>query len=666
MADVNRLKKKAAEYEAKRQYERAIAAYEQIARSLGGKVREGDVPLFNRLGDLYLRIGDVESGTAMHEKAVDHYAELGFFNNAIALCNKILRQDPGRASIYYKLGKISARKGFISDAKQNFLEYSSRMQKAGKMDEAFRALKEFADLCPGQDDVRLSLAEQLLRANRPAEALEQLQVLHEQLRSEGRDAEAAAAVERMRGIDPNVMPREPSGPRKVADGDLIFLDLNDVERLDTEPVEGFEPTALAEGSGPGGFRALTPQEFGATQLPPPADPQREFARPRGYLTGLPLLDDFEPNTVPGVEPVPESPAAAPADVPAAEQPAAPDQGAYTAPDAASAAPDDGGGLAIEPFDSGFPEAGLTPDESQVQEFEDAEPHGPQDVVPDEEAAEEPAFEPAAEPWTAGAVSYEDETAIDDTAPGEVTVADESASAAAEEEQAAQQEQETEAPETEPYAAVPADDLQSGRDEPVAAAPGAETPAEEETPPRRTPRSDDEYIDLGEWLREVQTPRSTRMIADEGEIPPEGEQADFDEMLEKFKQGIAQNMEADDHASYYDLGVAFREMGLLDEAIAQFQKALRSRENRIATYEALGQCFVDKRQYEVAVTVLQRALREPGFEDERGLGVLYLLGLANERMRRPGEAARYYQRVFSVDIEFRDIVERRNAVTQAGR
>jgi len=48
----------------------------------------------------------------------------GFFNNAIALCNKILRNSPGRASIYYKLGKISAHKGFVSDAKINFLEYA--------------------------------------------------------------------------------------------------------------------------------------------------------------------------------------------------------------------------------------------------------------------------------------------------------------------------------------------------------------------------------------------------------------------------------------------------------------------------------------------------------------------------------------------------------------
>src|SRR6478735_9904284 len=118
-----------------------------------------------------LRQGNTADAVDYYEKAVDRYADTGFVNNAIALCNKILRQSPGRASIYYKLGKISAQKGFKGDAKKNFLEYADRMQKAGKKDEAFRALKEFADLCPDQDDIRLTLADQLTKADRKSETV---------------------------------------------------------------------------------------------------------------------------------------------------------------------------------------------------------------------------------------------------------------------------------------------------------------------------------------------------------------------------------------------------------------------------------------------------------------------------------------------------------------
>src|SRR5262249_61716232 len=151
----------------------------------------------------------------------------GFFNNAIALCNKILRHSPGRASVYYKLGKISAQKGFRNDAKVNFLEYADRMQKAGKVDEAFRALTEFADLCPDQNEIRLMLADQLTKAGRKTEAIEQLQILHERYDGEGDIAGAEATVARMRAIDPKVEP--PAGAdrgRKTTSGELIFIDLD--------------------------------------------------------------------------------------------------------------------------------------------------------------------------------------------------------------------------------------------------------------------------------------------------------------------------------------------------------------------------------------------------------------------------------------------------------
>src|SRR5271170_3702983 len=115
MSNAAKLKKKAAEFEQKKQFDKALQLYVQILDESPGD-DEADVALYNRVGDLLIRDG----------KVGDLYAESGFFNNAIALCNKILRQSPGRNSIYYKLGKISAKKGFISDAKQNFLEYADR------------------------------------------------------------------------------------------------------------------------------------------------------------------------------------------------------------------------------------------------------------------------------------------------------------------------------------------------------------------------------------------------------------------------------------------------------------------------------------------------------------------------------------------------------------
>ena len=226
MSNVAKLKRRALEYEQKKQFDKALETYSQILDGLGDHVDEADVALYNRVGDLLVRRGDVAAAVDHYEKAVDLYTDGGFFNNAIALCNKILRNAPGRTSIYYKLGKISAKKGFVNDAKQNFLEYADRMQRAGELEEAFRALKEFADLCPDQDDIRLMLADQLVRKDRKDEAIEQLQVLYEKFQAEGRTREARATVDRMKALDPELEPKAGPGRPTPKANDLVFLDLN--------------------------------------------------------------------------------------------------------------------------------------------------------------------------------------------------------------------------------------------------------------------------------------------------------------------------------------------------------------------------------------------------------------------------------------------------------
>ena len=85
---------------------------------------------------------------------------------------------------------------------------------------------------------------------------------------------------------------------------------------------------------------------------------------------------------------------------------------------------------------------------------------------------------------------------------------------------------------------------------------------------RDDASDDgEFVDLSAMILADDLPeRDTRMkIADEE--PTGDEEKDFQEMLARFKQGIDENIDEADFQSHYDLGVAFKEMGLLDEARA---------------------------------------------------------------------------------------------------
>jgi hypothetical protein len=182
-----------------------------------------------------------------------------------------------------------------------------------------------------------------------------------------------------------------------------------------------------------------------------------------------------------------------------------------------------------------------------------------------------------------------------------------------------------------------------------------------------PPSDDDFVDLQKWLAETEPPKNPRMTA-EGEEPEDTDQVqtDFSDMLNTFKRGIAQNVDDSDADSHYDLGVAYMEMGLTDDAIAQFQRVIRSDappERRMRAYESLGQCFIERHQYAVAATALTHALQEPRLSDDKLIGVLFLLGYTAEMQQQWHEALDYYQRVFAADIHFRDVGQRLTQVRQ---
>jgi tetratricopeptide (TPR) repeat protein len=841
MSNVAKLKKQAAEFEGKKQFDKALALYVKLLDSFDEHADELDVALFNRVGDLMLRQGNVADAVDYYEKAVDRYSDTGFFNNAIALCNKILRHSPGRASVYYKLGKISAQKGFKGDAKVNFLEYADRMQKSGNVNEAFRALKEFADLSPDQDEIRLMLADQLTKADRTSEAVDQLQILYARYESEARSAEASAMADRIHSLDPSVeLKSDGASFQKSSGSDLIFLDL-----------DAPTPGSRASGMIPVQAEPPAPKPAPKPAAPPPPpraptppraieavsdDPLGGITRigddvigieqtPSSSLLGLEsthLADDtitkstptnslldLEPTALGFEAPPPVHRSSAPTHAAEHETPAGgdldfilPDVDTEPAPRDTPSLEFESTALVTPPI--GEPAARLTPRPTPHQptvKVDDAALDGlplmeidiPEEAVPqprqprttqslseitsadelgmiDEAVADEPLVdlneesltidddEPVIVPTPSIArrstmVALQSVEILQASVEGEpenwslrrelaeamLEAGDrdggirelESAMAGAERsgdldlasslaEEVARLEPEAvkyhqkrveyafrtndrgrliEAylalgdalhrsdqadkartiyqrvielapdelraqtaletivvPEPEP-APAPAPRTSSAGRRTTAVPAMPEPKAAEPTPANG-------FVNLGDWLREDDEPKDTRMVVAEQE-PTGDEDADFADMLKKFKQGVAENVDAEDYQSHYDLAIAYKEMGLLDEAIAGFQKALGSPTNRLPTYEALGQCFLEKGQPKLASSILSRGLTEKAGEDQL-VGVLYLLGRAAEEQGNASDALMYYQRVFVLDIQFRDIAERMNEVERAGR
>jgi tetratricopeptide (TPR) repeat protein len=92
MSNAAKLKKRAVELEQKKQFDKALPLYIQFLQESGSALDDVDIPLYNRVGDLLLRMGNASDALNYYEQAVDLYAERGFLNNAIALCNKVLQE----------------------------------------------------------------------------------------------------------------------------------------------------------------------------------------------------------------------------------------------------------------------------------------------------------------------------------------------------------------------------------------------------------------------------------------------------------------------------------------------------------------------------------------------------------------------------------------------
>ena len=119
----------------------------------------------------------------------------------------------------------------------------------------------------------------------------------------------------------------------------------------------------------------------------------------------------------------------------------------------------------------------------------------------------------------------------------------------------------------------------------------------------------------------------------------------------------------DYDTHYHTAVAYQEMGLLDEAIKEFQDAVGlvqpNDPNRrfFQCANLLGHCFMQKSMPHLALTWYQRALETPALSDEEKQGIWYELALAYEAEGDMSNAGRYFEQVYAENIDFRDVSER---------
>ncbi|NLP06359.1 tetratricopeptide repeat protein, partial [Candidatus Fermentibacteria bacterium] len=91
------------------------------------------------------------------------------------------------------------------------------------------------------------------------------------------------------------------------------------------------------------------------------------------------------------------------------------------------------------------------------------------------------------------------------------------------------------------------------------------------------------------------------------------------LVKEFQEGVRDAVSPDDHQTHYDLGIAYREMGLLREAIAEFNQVLQSPEHRLRAREMLGRCYHDMGRYDEAEEQFQKGLSIAGKDGTSQVG-----------------------------------------------
>jgi len=156
--------------------------------------------------------------------------------------------------------------------------------------------------------------------------------------------------------------------------------------------------------------------------------------------------------------------------------------------------------------------------------------------------------------------------------------------------------------------------------------------------------------------EIDLDGAIRERTEAGETKAPSGETTFEDVVEDFKEAMSSLTAGDDPQGHYDLGIAYKEMGMLDDAILQLQAAARHESLRDKAASLLAECFYEKGLPELAVKELQRALRSAVDEDER-LSLHYRLAVVLQELGRDAAARDNLLECYAIDINYRDVARR---------
>jgi len=168
--------------------------------------------------------------------------------------------------------------------------------------------------------------------------------------------------------------------------------------------------------------------------------------------------------------------------------------------------------------------------------------------------------------------------------------------------------------------------------------------------------EEEYVDLARELEQE--------LAEEEAMVDEAtgrgkDEALLEEVFREFQKGVAEQLSEEDSDTHFNLGIAYKEMGLIPEAIREFQ--ISSRDQGM-----IGVCYVEQGIASSAVEWFERALESPNLEDDPRLALRYDLASALELAGDVDRACTVLEEIKAERPGFRDVRERLSGLSEQRR
>jgi tetratricopeptide (TPR) repeat protein len=155
-------------------------------------------------------------------------------------------------------------------------------------------------------------------------------------------------------------------------------------------------------------------------------------------------------------------------------------------------------------------------------------------------------------------------------------------------------------------------------------------------------------------------KETFDVKDLLDFDDEGDETELQKMLDELKEDSSGISELQDFETHYNLGLAYKDMDLHDDAIGQFQMAYRlaskdgATEHHVQCCHMLGFCFKNKSMPKVAVMWFQRGLKIPNSTEDEYQALRYEIGSCYEEMGELDKAIDIFTEVYGVDVNYRKV------------